>query len=227
MGTLFHFLLENPLDSFAFFIFLSFTIGYHGFYQYMVLRKPSLIFKGKINIVRRAWVAKIFEENTAIIAVQTLRNITMAASFLTTASVVLIGGLISLLLNLPETQHYFLSREHPHITDPVLALKLVNLIVLFVASLFYFSLCVRLLNHIAMLLGAPPQSIRDAMGEDAVTFVYSLYAKAGRHYTFGMRSVYFLIPAVLWFIGPSLCILSTVAVGFICMKLDFGQLRIP
>lgn len=227
MGAAWGFLLENPLDSFAFFVFVGFTVGYHVFYQYMVLRKPSLIFKGKINIVRRAWVAKIFEENTAIVAVQTLRNITMAASFLTTASVVLIGGLISLLLSLPETQHFFLSREHPHITDPVLALKLINLIVLFLASLFYFSLCVRLLNHIAMLLGAPAQAIRDAMGEDAVTFVYNLYAKAGRHYSFGMRSVYFLIPAVLWFIGPSLCILSTVGVGFICMKLDFGQLRIP
>jgi uncharacterized membrane protein len=161
------------------------------------------------------------------VAVQTLRNITMAASFLTTASVILIGGLISLLLNLPETQHYFLAREHPHITNPVLALKLINLIVLFLASLFYFSLCVRLLNHIAMLLGSPPQTIRDAVGEDAVGFVYGLYAKAGRHYTFGMRSFYFLIPAVLWFVGPSLCILATVGVGFICMKLDFGQLRLP
>jgi len=227
MGAAWHFVLDNPLDSFAFVVFVGFTVGYHGFYQYMVRRKPSLIFKGKINIVRRAWVAKIYEENTAIVAVQTLRNITMAASFLTTASVILIGGLISLLLSLPETQHFFLSRERPHITDPVLALKLINLIVLFLASLFYFSLCVRLLNHIGMLLGAPPQSIRDAMGEDAVSFVYGLYAKAGRHYTFGMRSVYFLIPAVLWFIGPSLCILSTVGVGFICMKLDFGQLRIP
>jgi uncharacterized membrane protein len=227
MGSVWGFVRENPLDSFAWFVFLSFTLGYHAFYQYMVVRKPSLIFKGKINIVRRAWVAKIFEENTAIVAVQTLRNVTMAASFLTTASVVLIGGLISLLLNLPETQHYFLTRERPHITDPLLALKLINLIVLFVASLFYFSLCVRLLNHIAMLLGSPPQAIRDAMGEDAVSFVYGLYAKAGRHYSFGMRSVYFLIPAVLWFMGPSLCILATVGVGFICMKLDFGQVRMP
>jgi len=219
------FMITYPLDTFTFVVFLGFTIGYHTFYHYMVRRRPSLIFKGKINIVRRAWVAKIFEENTGIVAVQTLRNVTMAASFLTSASVILIGGLISLLLNLEATQHIFIEGDVPRITEPVLALKLINLIALFVASLFYFSLCVRLLNHIAMLLGAPPAAIRDAMGEDAVQFVYSLYAKAGRHYTFGMRSVYFLIPAVLWFVGPSLCILATVGVGFICMKLDFGQVR--
>lgn len=223
MGALFEFVAENPLDSFVFAVFLGFTLLYHALFQYLVHKRPALIFKGKLNIVRRAWVAKILEENTGIVAVQTLRNVTMAASFLTTASVVLIGGLISLLLSLPETQHYFLARERPEITDPVLALKLVNLIVLFVASLFYFSLCVRLLNHIGMLLGAPAQAIRETVGEDAATFVAGLYAKADRHYTFGMRSVYFLIPAVLWFMGPSLCLLSTVLVGFICMKLDFGQ----
>ena len=226
MGGIYHFVRDHTLDSFTFLVFLFFTVGYHSFYHYMVRRRPSLIFKGKINIVRRAWVAKIFEENTGIVAVQTLRNVTMAASFLTSASVILIGGLISLLLNLEGTQHLFMEPDGPKVTDPVLALKLINLIALFVASLFYFSLCVRLLNHIAMLLGSPPAAIRDAMGEDAVHFVYSLYAKAGRHYTFGMRSVYFLIPAVLWFLGPSLCILATVGVGFICMKLDFGSVRI-
>ena len=226
MGTVIRFVANYPLDSFAFAVFLTFTLGYHAFHQYMVQRRPDLIFKGKINLVRQAWVAKIFEENTGIVAVQTLRNVTMASSFLATASVILIGGLISLLLSLPETQHYFLARDRPPVTNPVLVLKLVNLIVLFVASLFYFSLCVALLNHIAMLLGAPPQAIREAMGEDAAKFVADLFIKAGRHYTFGMRSVYFLIPAVMWFLGPSLCILSTVAVGFICMKLDFGQVRI-
>jgi uncharacterized membrane protein len=225
--AVFTFFRTYPLDSFAFAVFVFFTVGYHSFYYYMVRRRPGLIFKGRINLVRRAWVAKIYEENTGIVAVQTLRNVTMAASFLTTASVILIGGLISLLLNLEATQHIFLAQtEPPHITDPLLALKLISMIVLFVASLFYFSLCVRLLNHIGMLLGSPPAAIRDAMGEDAVQFVYSLYAKAGRHYTFGMRSVYFLIPAVLWFLGPTLCIVATVGVGFICMKLDFGQVRI-
>ena len=223
---MFSFIIEHPMDTFAFLVFLSFTLGYHTFYHYMVRRRPELIFKGKINTVRRAWVAKIFEENTGIVAVQTLRNVTMAASFLTTASVLLIGGLISLLLNLEATQHIFISEDAGQITDPVLALKIICLIVLFVASLFYFSLCVRLLNHVGMLLGSPPSAIRAAMGEDPVNFVHSLYAKAGRHYTFGMRSFYFLIPAILWFLGPTLCILGTVAVGFICMKLDFGQVRL-
>ncbi|MDH5527448.1 MAG: DUF599 domain-containing protein [Nitrospirota bacterium] len=221
---MFGFIAAHPMDSFAFLVFVTFTVIYHAFYTYLVRKRPELIFKGKINLVRRAWVKKIFDENTGIVAVQTLRNINMAASFLTTASVVLIGGLISLLLNLETTQHIFLGKDSGQVQDWLLALKLVNLIVLFVASLFFFSLCVRLLNHIGMLLGSPPQAIQDAMGEDPVEFVYRLYAKAGRHYTFGMRSFYFLIPAVLWFLGPTLCIVSTVAVGFICMKLDFGQM---
>ncbi|MFQ5508030.1 MAG: DUF599 domain-containing protein [Leptospirillia bacterium] len=223
---MFDFISQHPMDSFAFFVFLAFTVGYHTLYYWVVRMRPELIFKGKINLVRRAWVAKILSENKGIVAVQTLRNVNMAASFLTTASVLLIGGLISLLLNLEATQHIFLSRGTNQFTDPVLALKLINMIVLFLASLFYFSLCVRLLNHIGMLLGAPPQAIEDAMGEDATEFVYTLYAKAGRHYTFGMRSFYFLIPAVLWFLGPTLCIAATVGVGFICMKLDFGQVRL-
>jgi uncharacterized membrane protein len=214
------------MDSFALFVFLLFSVGYHIMYYYLVRKRPHLIFKGKINAIRKAWVRKIFAEDKGIVAVQTLRNVTMAASFLTTASVVLIGGLISLLLNLEATQHIFIQQDTHQISDPVLALKLVTLIVLFVASLFYFSLCVRLLNHVGMLLGSPPEAIREAINGDPINFVYKLYAKAGRHYTFGMRSVYFLIPAVLWFLGPTFCIVSSVGVGFICMKLDFGQIRI-
>ena len=224
--TVLEFFHLHPTDSLAFGVFLLFTVGYHTMYYYLVRTRPHLIFKGKINVIRRAWVAKIFEENSGIVAVQTLRNITMAASFLTTASVLLIGGLISLMLSLDETQALFLvDAPHP-VSNPLLVLKLVTLIALFVASLFYFSLCVRLLNHVGMLLGAPASVIREAMGEDPVTFVYRLYAKAGRHYTFGMRSFYFLIPAVLWFVGPSLCIVATVAVGFILVKLDFGHVHL-
>ncbi|MDH4229028.1 MAG: DUF599 domain-containing protein [Nitrospirota bacterium] len=216
---------QHPLDTLAFLVFLSFTIGYHMLYNYLVRRRPELIFKGKINLIRRAWVQKIFDENTGIVGVQTLRNINMAASFLATASVVLIGGLISLLLNLESTQHLFIGPGTGQVRDWLLAIKLLTLIVLFAASLFYFSLCVRLLNHVGMLLGAPPEAIRQATGYDATDFVYNLYAIAGRHYTFGMRSFYFLIPAVLWFLGPTPCILATVSVGFILMKLDFGTAR--
>jgi len=226
LNAVIKFVIEYPMDSFAFAVFVLFSVGYHSLYYYLVRKRPDIIFKGKINLIRRAWVAKIFAEDKGIVAVQTLRNVTMAASFLTTASVVLIGGLISLLLNLEATQHIFIQQGTHQISDPVLALKLVTLIALFVASLFYFSLCVRLLNHVGMLLGSPPEAIRDAVGEDPVNFVYKLYAKAGRNYTFGMRSVYFLIPAVLWFLGPTFCIASSVGVIFVCLKLDFGQITL-
>ncbi len=219
------FVQHYPMDCVAFVVLLAFTVGYHIMYYHLVRTYPHRIFKGRINQVRKAWVAKIFEENAGVLAVQTLRNVTMAASFLTTAAVILIGGMISLLLNLDSTRHIFLA-DSGQVTNPALLLKLTCLIVLFIATLFYFALCVRLLNHVAMLMGAPPDAIRDAVGEDPVTYVYRLHAKAGRHYSFGMRSIFFLIPTVIWFLGPLPCIVVTVAVGLLCIKLDFGQVRL-
>ena len=70
---------------------------YHG-YLYMRLRRdPHYTVQSVNRVVRRAWVESIMKDDSKpILAVQTLRNSTMAATFLASTSVLLIIGVLTL-----------------------------------------------------------------------------------------------------------------------------------
>ena len=85
-----NYLSEHLYDVIAFLIFLSCSLIYHIFYYKMVKNLPTHIFKGKINIMRRSWVENMLKPGNAIVAVQCLRNINMASSFLASSSIVFV-----------------------------------------------------------------------------------------------------------------------------------------
>ena len=103
---------------------MSCTLLYHAYYYSKVARLPRHIFKGKINIIRRTWVENMLKPGQAITAVQSLRNIHMAASFLASSSIVFIGSIIYLIFNIEQTSGIVTGRGTIALPDYLLFLKL-------------------------------------------------------------------------------------------------------
>ena len=68
---------------------------YHAQWIYRIYRKPMTTAVGITNHLRGHWVESIMEERRDILAVQTLRNWTMAASFLASTGILICLGLLS------------------------------------------------------------------------------------------------------------------------------------
>lgn len=217
------FILVHPYDFTVFLIFLCCSLLYHIFYYRTVKNLPGHIFKGKINIIRRSWVQNMLKEGNTITAVQSLRNINMAASFLASSSIVFVGGMIYMVLSIDKTSAIITGIETHHIQDYLLFLKILSLIIMFLTSLLNFSLCIRLLNYLAILIGSSPQVIEETVGESAVDYITRLFSKAGVHYTFGIRGFYYSIPVIFWFLSPTLFLVLTLLILFLTLRLDFGK----
>lgn len=71
-------------------------IGYHVLMRARIKQNPNYTFQAINTKARSSWVEMIMTNNDGILAVQTLRNSTMAATFLASTAILLIIGVLNI-----------------------------------------------------------------------------------------------------------------------------------
>lgn len=173
---------------------------YHGYLAFRVRRNPAFTLQSVTVLARTAWVRTVMAEGRDILAVQTLRNSTMAATFLASTSVLLAVGVLTLSGQgdkLGLTWHALNPGSH---ADPGLwELKLILLLLDLFVAFFAFSLSIRVFNHVGYMINVPQALGYKAVSPDKVAAHLN---RAGRLYGIGMRAYYLMVPLVLWLFGP-------------------------
>jgi uncharacterized membrane protein len=222
------FIAPHLLDLICLLISVALFSLYHFFVCWKLRKDPIYTNHGATNLIRTAWVVNVMEEKNDILAVQTLRNSTMAATFLASTAVLLAVGVLTLsgqtekLGETWQTMNLFGSKAQSTLTLKLLVM-LSNLFVAF----FSFSLSIRLFNHVGFMINAP---MYEGNISTSYTFVAIQLNKAANYFHIGLRAYYFMIPLVFWLFGPLLMVLSTVVMVAIVYfiertpKLDCGYL---
>jgi len=158
------------------------------------------------------------QDKKDILAVQTLRNSTMAATFLASTSVLLIIGVLTLSEQggkFEATWHALniLGSKNPELWMTKLIFLLLDLFVAF----FSFSMSIRVFNHVGYLINVP-LGLNHSMITPAHVALH--LNRAGHFYSTGMRAYYFLVPLVFWLFGPLLMLVSTLGLLFVLYRLD-------
>jgi uncharacterized membrane protein len=168
---------------------------------------------------RAAWVKSIMSAgNKDVLAVQTLRNSIMGATFLSSTAVLLIIGTLTLSgqgENLGSTWHTLNMFESVH-AELWLAKLLALLLDLFVAF-FSFTVAIRLFNHVGYMINVPATLNHKSLSPQHVALHLN---RAGACYAFGMRAYYIAVPLVFWLFGPQFMLLSTLVLIPILFYLD-------
>ncbi|MBF0170950.1 MAG: DUF599 domain-containing protein [Nitrospinae bacterium] len=168
-------------------------VAYHLHLTWRIRTAPLTVTMGLARRIRSLWVHTLMAGKLDILAIQTLRNWTMGATFLASASILL--GLGAFNLALSAGQNGDLSTL-PHSYWMV---KLGALGIDFFASFFCFTISVRYFNHVGMMInvldtegeaGFPPEAVQSILERGAVS------------YSVGMRLLYLTIPLVMWMFGP-------------------------
>lgn len=84
------------LDIISLVVSAGLFTAYHLFAMWKLKTNPIYTIYGATKMAKTAWVVKIMEEKNDILAIQTLRNSTMAATFLASTSILLAVGLLTL-----------------------------------------------------------------------------------------------------------------------------------
>ncbi|UCH19530.1 MAG: DUF599 domain-containing protein [Deltaproteobacteria bacterium] len=190
---------------------------YHVHLVYKVRRVPLTTAVGITNHVRRKWVQSIMQHGRDILAVQTLRNQVMAATFLASTAILISLGLLGVAFR----PGVFEGISHAlNITgaknETLWMIKLLVLAVLFFSAFFNFTLSIRYYNHAAMMINIPEAQDPTATPET----VSEVLNHGALHYTLGMRGYYLAVPAALWLFGPLWMLFGTVVLVIILYQLD-------
>jgi uncharacterized membrane protein len=163
------------------------------------------------------WVKGVIRDKRDIMAVQTLRNQVMAATFLaSTAILICLGAFsaafrpgvfndISHALNLLGTK-----------TETLWMFKLMMLGILFFVTFFNFTLAIRYYNHAGFMINTFEPEDATVSGE-VVTQVLN---HGALHYTIGMRGFYLSVPLALWLFGPIWMLVGSLVLISVLYRLD-------
>lgn len=196
-----------------------FLLGlYHLYLRQRVKKNPAYTVQAVNALARSAWVERIMQKEDGILAVQTLRNSTMAATFLASTAVLLIIGV----LTLSEQGDKFGSTWHAlnviGATNAQLwLLKLLVLMLDLFVAFFAFSMSIRVFNHVGYMINVPKDAGHKSISSRHVAAHLN---RAGSFYSVGMRAYYFLVPLVFWLFGPHFMLIATVGLISVLYRID-------
>jgi uncharacterized membrane protein len=193
-------------------------IVYHINLYRKVRNDPMSTSMGLADHTREMWVQNIMAEGKDILAVQTLRNWTMAATFLASTAILIGLGIFNLAVTTDRQSEVSTLISHLGSEHPALWLgKLMLLGADFMYAFFNFTLAVRYFNHTGFMINLPTEST-----EIEVEDVVDILDRGGFHYMLGLRGYYLAIPLALWLFGPIWLMGGTLFLVISLYRLDRG-----
>jgi uncharacterized membrane protein len=185
----------HPFTVIAFLLLLVYHLGL----LVMKDRFPQATIYARNAKTRAAWVLEMIKNQRDILAVQTLRNWTMAASFLASTAILIALALLNIVLTPGHPTEAslemfsFLGKR----IESLHQIKLLILSVDFFFTFFNFTMAIRYYNHLGFMINAPQDPDSSTPASVIETIQYG-----AAHYTLGMRGYYLSVPLALWLFGP-------------------------
>jgi uncharacterized membrane protein len=217
------FVVTHIYDLAGFVLSVAAVAIYQLYLGWRTRRDPASSAQDIMLTTRADWVQTVMRERRDILAVQTLRNSTMSASFMASTAVLLIIGVLTLSAQgdkLSGTWHSlnFLGQ----FAAEMWLFKLLVMLFDLLAAFFSFAMAVRLFHHIGYLVNVPlsPSNETAQLGH-----VVAQLNRAGIYYRIGMRAYYFTVPLLFWLFGPLLLLGATVLLVYFLYHLDRAPRR--
>ena len=187
---------NHAVDLLCFVLCAAAMMGYQVYLSWRTRRHPTSSVQDVMLAAREAWVESVMRERRDILAVQTLRNSTMAASFMASTAVLLIIGVLTLSAQGDKLSGTWLSLNFlGHISAEMWLFKLMMMLFDLLTAFFAFSMSVRLFHHIGYSINVPLERHLECTQP---RHVVAQLNRAGIFYRIGMRAYYFTVPLLFW-----------------------------
>lgn len=172
---------------------------------------------------REQWMMRMLGRENRIVDTQIINSVINNATFFASTTILILAGLIAI-LGAPEDV-IAMVRDVPlavKTTRAMWEMKVIVMALIFVYGFFKFAWSMRQFNYCALLIGAaplypePPENHRGYAV--AAARVASLAAK---HFNHGVRSYYFGMAALSWFVNPVLLFPAAVFVVLVLYRREF------
>lgn len=214
------------IDIVAFLWFLMCWGGYNWFASHAQHGQRSLV--GASHAYRLQWARQLLNRENRVADSSLIGNLMSSVSFYANTTIYVIAGLMALWSTLDQTMGILSDLPFARQTARALwELRLVLLIFVFVFAYFKFTWALREFNLLSIMIGgAPDAKTVAASGHGHETYAHKMAAvnsMAGDEFNRGVRSYYFGLAALAWFIQPWLFIAVTTLVVVVLYRRDYAS----
>lgn len=177
-------------------------------------------------LIRRAWMERMLERDNRIMDSQLVGHTMNSCTFFASTTMLVLAGLVGS-FGAIERVHEILGGLSftVHTSREFLELKVLLMMGIFVFGFFKFTWALRQYNYCCALLGsAPLPPVPDAERRSMATTLAAAMTLAVKAFNGGLRSYYFAMAALAWFIHPWMFIAATAGViGVLVRRQGFSR----
>lgn len=212
------------VDLVALVFFFVAWVGYAMYASRHGVVVPSL--NSTMDRFRREWMVRMIERDNRMVDVNVVRNVTRSSQFFASTTMLILGALIALMGYVQKALD--VVSELPftaQASQRLLEIKILLLVVIFVYGFFKFSWAIRQLNFCSILVAAAPKMPKENPEQHAthINRIARITSYAGDNFNQGLRSYYYALAAMAWFLHPWLMIAATGWVVFVLHQREFSS----
>ncbi|MDD1013380.1 DUF599 domain-containing protein [Pseudomonas rubra] len=204
-----------------------FAVCWGGYTRYATWKgRDTACLASVLHLYREDWMRRMLMRDNRIADASVIGNLERNASFFASSTLIILAGILtvlgasdramSLLADLPLVQQA---------SQGMSEIKLLCLAMVFVYAFFTFSWCMRQYNFAAVLVGSAPM-IGERHVSELERKAFALRAAkvislAANQFNLGLRSYYFGMAMLCWFISPWLFMLMSTGVVLVLYRREF------
>lgn len=209
-------------DLFAIVTFFVLWLLFEIINDHTILQHTSL--SGLMAHKRREWMLVLAERDLRMIDTSILANLQQGAAFFGTTAILAIGGCFALLGSADIVLEIY--EDIPvggNASKGLFEIKVLGLAVIFIYGFFKFGWAFRLFNYCGILMGAVQMQCDaplEARHKQALVAA-DMNIVASKHFTAGLRAIFFALGYLGWFVGPTAFVLTTVFVMLVLIRRQY------
>ena len=199
-------------------------VGYTEYSRRKAKDRPCL--SNTLDLYREDWMRVMLRRDNRISDASVVGNLERNGAFFASSCLLILAGIITALGYTQEVMEVFSTLPFGNLPSrAVWELRMITLLVVFIYAFFKFTWSMRMYNFVAVLIGgAPPPDdtkISPAGREAFAQSAARVCNLAGDAFNLGLRSYYYALAVVAWFVHPVAFIAASTLVVAILYRREF------
>jgi len=223
MSSLSQFVMDNWLNLLALVWFLICFKGYMYYARKRSYDTPCLA--SVLHMYRKEWMTRMLTRDVRIADTTAIANLERSVSFFASTTMLILAGLMTILGSTQQAIDVVADIPFTfHATRAEWELKILLLITLFVYAFFKFTWSLRQYGFVSIMIGGAPgpeEHISQQQADAHSNRIAKMTSMAANSFNLGLRTYYFCLAILGWFINPWIFMALTAGVVVILYRREF------
>ncbi|MEH6627497.1 MAG: DUF599 family protein [Motiliproteus sp.] len=216
-------LLQDWPNILAIVWFLICFNGYAYFSQVKALTTPCL--SNVLHVYRVEWMGQMLHRDLRVADIAAVANLERSVAFFASSTILILAGLVTALGSSERIVTVVSGLPGMANTSKLeWEVKLMVLIIVFVYAFFKFTWSLRQYGFCSVLFGSAPLVTDDARNMEHEAFISrsaQMISMGANNFNFGLRSYYFSLAVLAWFINAWCFMAFTTVVVLVLYRREF------